>query len=434
MKTADDLAKSIIDGLLPDAETFLCDLISLSSISGSEDRVVDYCARAFANLADDVELVPLDDSIRDEKDYASPIPNIRYKGRHNLRLRLRGCGPGKSLILNAHLDTVPLSKGQENSYDPQSVDGIVYGRGACDDKGQVAVIYVLLSAIKATSTKLDGDLIVHLVVEEENGGNGSLSMVRASSPADGAIVMEPTNLKVVTACRGTLWFRITCHGTAAHSGSAAKTQSALDMAVRVMEVLRSYHTELLAVSRGTPPYDGFENPMPLTLGRLSAGDWPAMVPDRAVLEGVIGFLPNKTKEDIKREMIESLQAGCGDDIMRHVDIEFTLAHDSAVTPVDHPLVVSMLSACERAGVTPESAVLTCGTDSWFYASHLGMPVVVFGCGELALAHSKNEQVRVNDIGLAAHVLFEFVRNWCGEASEIKGGENACSEILRSKRC
>jgi acetylornithine deacetylase len=311
------------------------------------------------------------------------------------------------------MDTVPPSKGQDHPFTPRVVDGAVYGRGACDDKGQIAVIYLLLSIIKSAGIKPGGDIEVHLVVEEENGGNGTLAMAREGVTADGALVMEASNLNVVVACRGVLWFRITCRGDAMHSGMSAVGPNALENVIRIMGVLKDYHRALLDESRGTAPFEDFDNPMPLTFGRLSAGDWPAMVPDRAVVEGVIGFLPNKSHNQLRQEIHDILARECGEEVMKRTDLEVTFAHDPSLVSADHPLVRDLLSACQSVGASSQVTVLTASTDASFYSNWLSIPTVVFGPGHLRFAHSKDEQISMPDVSLAARALLRFVENWCG---------------------
>ena len=89
---------------------------------------------------------------------------------------------GGSLIVNTHLDVVPASSGQDRPFDGRVEDGVVFGRGACDCKGQAAMFYLALAAIKEMGIELKGDLIGHLVIEEECGGNGTLAFVRGEDP------------------------------------------------------------------------------------------------------------------------------------------------------------------------------------------------------------------------------------------------------------
>jgi acetylornithine deacetylase/succinyl-diaminopimelate desuccinylase-like protein len=407
-----------IERRLPDAQRFLADLIATPSLSGHEQDAMLRAERAFTDICN-VERIPMSNALRDDRDYSDPVPGIEYDGRWNLRAVLGnghasgGGGGGKRLLLNAHLDTVPPSQNHVDPYVPTVRDGVMFGRGACDDKGQVATAFLAMAALHDLGLPRDGQVVAHLVVEEENGGNGSLAMVRTHETADACIVLEPSDLKLLSSIRGAVWFRINLAGKAGHSGQAGVTRSALKMAVRVMEILDAYHDRLLASSRGLPMFDKFANPMPLTFGKLHAGNWPAAAPSEALLEGVLGLLPNKTAGEVMEEMTAAIRAQGGPDIANNITIHFTYRHDSSVCPVDHPLVRGLADAIGAA--THRDAVIdamTASCDAWFYNNQLSIPTVVFGGGSLSVAHSAHECMPLDQMAQAASALAGFAVQWC----------------------
>jgi acetylornithine deacetylase len=396
----------------------LCELIRYDSTPGREKNAIEFVAQAFGSVLDEVELAPIPSDIVADPDYSSPIPDLEYRNRYNMRGLLKGQGGGRSLIVNTHADVVPPSEGQESPFTPVVDGGHVYGRGACDAKGQIATLWHALRCLQENNIKLKGDLIVHIVVEEENGGNGTLALVRTGETADAALVMEPTNLRIVTASRGAVWFRITCHGHSGHVGGGSGSASALKAAVAVMEDLECYHERLLRESGDIPLFDEFDDPMPLTFGRLHSGDWPATVPGRAVLEGVLGFLPNKSKEDVIADMRqllepESREALSGPDC----SLDFTYRHDSHVTPPDAPIVRAMQRAVRSHGGDTSPAALPCSSDTWLYSNQLGIPAILYGPGKLGDAHSNHEVISLAEIEHAAAVLTGFFSEWCTGTSE-----------------
>lgn len=406
-----DSIRSTVEKLLPDARRFLCDLIAIPSLPGQEDEAMLFCEREFRGLGA-VERVPLSDALKQDPDYSDPVPGIAYDGRFNLRVIRSGCGGGRKLIMNAHTDVVPPSEGMINPFLPRVDNGTIFGRGACDDKGQVALLYLVLRALDALGVKQRGDLVGHLVVEEEVGGNGSLAMVRTGEGADGCIVLEASGGRLFTAIRGAVWFRLTLNGRAGHSGEAEQTRSALLMARDAIAILESYHARLLASSRGFALFDAFPNPMPITFGRLQAGNWPAAAPSRAVIEGVLGLLPNKTKEQICREMRETLAGGGDGSLAGNFELSFMYRHDASVVDPGHPLPRALLGSAARAGAPVEIGAMTASCDAWFYNNQLAIPTVVFGAGSLRTAHSKDEQLSLRDLSEAAGVLTAFVQDYC----------------------
>jgi acetylornithine deacetylase len=405
--------KHIADAVLSlrgETEKFLCELMRFASTPGNEQDAMEYVAARFAELGS-VERIPLSNSLRDDEDYADPIPGIDYEGRFNVRAHVAGANNGPALLFNTHIDVVPPSQGQERPFEPRVEDGVVRGRGACDAKGQAAALFTALLAMKRLGMKPRGDVIAHLVVEEEVGGNGTLAMIRRGEQAGACIVMEPTDLRILSSVRGAVWFRVVCTGKPGHSGRAGDTVSALKMAIQVIGILENYHAALLAASRGIPLFDSFPNPMPITFGKLQAGDWPATAPARAVVEGVLGLLPNKTRYQVMEEMRQAI-VGAGDSWLKdHFQLEFMYRHDAHVLATDHPLVTGLQACCREAGVAGEVTAMTASCDSWFYNNQLRIPTVVFGPGSLGFAHSNEEQIRLDDIATAATVLVRFMEKW-----------------------
>jgi len=412
--TPDDI-RSAVAARLGEAQQFLAELIATPSLPGEEAAAIDLAAEAFSRVAE-VRRVGMTNALREDADYCDVIEGIEYDGRDNLRIVSPGTGGGSNLLLNAHIDTVPPSQGQESPFEPRWIDGALYGRGSCDANGQVATAFLMMAALKDLAVTLPGDVIAHVVVEEENGGNGSLAMVRRGESAGACVVLEPTEKRILSSIRGAIWFRITLEGKPGHSGKAGATRSALKMATRVIEILEGYHARLLAASRGDPMFDKYPNPTPLTLGKLHAGNWPATAPGEAVLEGVLGLLPNKTAARVMSEMNAAIRDEGGDQIAEHYSIHFTYRHDSSVCATDHPLVNHLASAVSDLGGEPVIDAMTASCDAWLYNNQLGIPTVVFGGGSLSVAHSNNEHMPVAELGEAAEILALLATRWCGSES------------------
>jgi len=384
---------------------FLAGLVRIPSLSGQETQAMDYLAEAFGRFDVEIERIPLSDELKSDPDYSSPIPDIAYDGRCNLRILRKGRDRGRALAFNAHVDVVPPSEGMDDPFSGRIEDGILYGRGACDTKGPLSTIYCLLARLEEERIDPACDLIFHLVVEEENGGNGSLAMARRGEKADGCIVLEPTEGKILSSVRGAVWFRIEFIGVAGHSGQAGRTRSALLMAHEAITCLTEYHRNLLAESKGIDLFDAYENPMPITFGRLSAGNWPAAAPNQATLEGVLGLLPNKTKEQICREMEAALlESGLSPD---DFELTFTYRHDCSVADPEGELAQGLLESCKAVGIDSKIDAMTASCDAWLYNNILEIPTVVFGPGSLSVAHSKDEHIRLSEIGEAAEAFLKL---------------------------
>ncbi len=318
---------------------FLTGLMRIPSLRGKEGPAARFAAEQLAPFVDSCELVPIPESIMQDPDYAFPLPGMTYVDTPNVECVIHGRGEALPVVFNAHLDVVPPSENQPEPFEPRLQNDVIFGRGACDDKGPMSVLFALAVMLRERNTRPKGDLIFHLVVEEENGGNGTLAMIRRGVRAGAAIVLEPTGMAVIPAVRGAVWFTLELTGRATHSGNVAGRISALDKAFEAIQILHRYHDRLLAESRHLPLFDVYPDPMPLTIGQCEAGAWPASVPARAVLKGLLGFLPNKNRHQVQQEIHQALLDE-GDEWLRsHFDIKFNmLNNDGNMIPVDHPLV------------------------------------------------------------------------------------------------
>jgi len=348
----------VIQRLLPETERFLSNLVRIPSISGEEDEAMEFLFNEFQQLDLDVEKIALSNKILEDPDYSDPVKGLNYDGRFNLRL----CRPGKRndrrILLNTHVDVVPPSEEMDDPWSGRIENGILFGRGACDAKGQVATIHLLLAALEALQPNLRGGVLADLVVEEENGGNGTLAMIRSGVEADACVVLEPSDGKLYTSIRGAVWFRLVLSGESGHSGQAGQTRSALLMARDAIGILEEYHDSLLQSSRGHELFDPYPNPMPITFGRLHAGNWPASTPSRAVIEGVLGLLPNKTKEEVCREMQQTLVEKGGEYLAENCELTFMYRHDSSVLDPNHELPQALLSSAGDVGVDVQVSGMT----------------------------------------------------------------------------
>ena len=386
---------------------FLSQLIAIPSTRGHEGMAAKLTHEAFLSKLDSVEIVPINDSIIQDPDYNFPLPDFSHKGTPCVECILRGNTPGKAIIFNAHLDVVPPSEGQVDPFHARTDEGIVYGRGACDDKGPLASLYAMVQLFKERHVRPANDLILHFVPEEENGGNGTLAMVRRGVRADAAIVLEPTEMDIVPAVRGAVWFTLEVYGRAAHSGNVATRVSAIEKAFQAIEIFKSYHDRLLSRSRGIPLFDIYPDPMPLTIGQFISGVWPASVPNKAVVKGLIGFLPNVNRQQVKQELRNALLVESDEWLRNNFKLDFNmLSNDGNMISVDHRVVSTLSNSIQNNGGHPKIRALTAACDAWRYSA-LGIPTVVFGPGSLLHAHAKDEHIRIDDIFTAAEILFDF---------------------------
>ena len=163
-----------------------------------------------------------------EVSVVEPVP-----GRPSVVGVLRGSGGGRSLMLNAHMDTVGAG-GMADAFSPAVRAGRVYGRGAFDMKASLAAI--LLAARSCGRLGLKGDVIVTAVADEEVASLGT-SAVLAQTGADFGIVTEPTELRLCLAHKGFVWLEVETAGVAAHGSRADLGRDAIAHMGRILSGL-----------------------------------------------------------------------------------------------------------------------------------------------------------------------------------------------------
>jgi len=359
-------------------------------------------------LGDSAGLIPLPDSLADDPDFTFKLPDSSLAGLANVRFLLAGTGGGQSLALNTHMDVVPPSPGQADAFKARVENGSIFGRGACDAKGQIAILWLVFKTLRDLGLRPAGDITADIVVEEESGGNGTLLVVRRGLIADGAVILEPTDLHVAHLVRGAVWFDVRTHGKAGHSGSPGTTVSALKEAVRAMSRIEAVREELLASSRkAVPEIAGHPDPMPCTFGILNSGVWPAAAPSEAVLKGVFGFLPPYHRQEIQARLRRAIDSPAA-------EVRFDMLNsDPSFVPEDHALVRRLLEAAGECGFPSQPEFMNASCDSWRYTEQLRIPAVVFGGGTIATAHAVDERIGLADLRNAAETLILFIDKWSG---------------------
>lgn len=347
-------------------------------------------------------------------------PRTDFEGSPNVVGVWRGSGGGRSMILNGHVDMVPVGDEAQWTRDPwggEVENGRLYGRGSTDMKGGNVSLLLAVAALKSLGVVLRGDVILQSVVEEESGGAGTLAAARRGYRADAALVPEPTGMRIFPKQQGSLWFRLTVTGRAAHGGTRYEGVSAIEKTQTVLASLSQLETDRNA-RINDPLFAGMPIPVPINVGSIRGGDWPSTVPDRVVLEGRLGVMPGETMEAAQTEMAHTL----------------ALLADADPWFAEHPVVpewfgarwlpgdidpdseiVRLLAARYRdiVGAAPVIAASPWGTDAGLLGAAAQTPSVVFGPGTTAVAHYADEYVEIDRVLQVAAIVALTLADWCG---------------------
>lgn len=286
-----------------------------------------------------------------------------------------------------HLDVYPPYD-HPDPFEPRLEGEHVVGRGAVDTKGQIAA---LLGALSQTEEPVQ----VALVVDEEELGRGSEAL-EVPVGVEGAVVLEPTNLQIAVAEAGSVGLEVLVRGRPAHGSLPWAGDSAIERAFHLYE-------RLLSAPFMSHRHPLFPKGAWVNLGRIEGGYDTMVVPPHCRMELDLGFAPGLSAQAVLAQTEEALAEA--------ERIFVTDAWEPWETSVQAKVVRALSAAYERIG--GRNASFT-GMPSWTDAANIvrkGIPTVVFGAGDLALAHTWHESVRLKDLETLAQVLADLVRRW-----------------------
>jgi acetylornithine deacetylase len=393
----------------------LAAIVAIPSVTGSEEAVaVDLAGRLRAAGLAVEELSPDPATIR-----ADPAWPGEETTRSSLPVVIGRLGPtgGRRIVLSGHVDVVPPGDPATWSTNPwggEVREGRLYGRGACDMKGGVAAILGAVRAIVASglAERLSGQLVVALVPGEEDGGQGTLAAIRAGATGDLAIIPEPSNLDIVVAHAGAITFRLSVPGRAAHASQRREGVSALD---NLYTILRSLEADEAArnAAETDPLMTALGLPYPTIVGIVSGGEWASTVLDRVVADGRYGVRLGQTPADAAADLRRAVDAAnAGDPFLRDHPATVEIVggqFGSGRVPSDHPLPVGLAAVAEAvSGRRPALLGEPYGADMRLFIHEGGTPCVIFGPGDVKVAHSADEFVPLDEVEACARVLAAWV--------------------------
>jgi acetylornithine deacetylase/succinyl-diaminopimelate desuccinylase-like protein len=369
-------------------EQLLRDVIALPSVNpaqaepgsprAGERRVAEFLAATAARAGLDVEL-------RDV-----------FPGRPNLLARLSPAGKTRRRILLApHLDTVNANASQ---FTPRRQGERLHGRGACDTKGSVAAMFDALREIALRGPRpVETELVFAGLADEENNQSGSRALVASGFKADLAVVGEPTQLRVVTAHKGSLWLGLETRGKCAHGSRPELGLNAVHLMARIVDWLETAYAARLL--RRRHPLLGCAT---VNVGAIQGGTQANIVPDHCAILVDRRTLPGETEASVLSELRR---------LLRHEHLAAVKMENRSApclpleTDPALPLVAQLIRTVSRR--RPAGAQFFCDAS---VLAHGGIPSVVFGPGDIAQAHTADEWIALASLEAARAGLARFLRS------------------------
>jgi acetylornithine deacetylase len=381
----------------------LVDLIGVPSVSGSDAEcdVQHRLAKQVRELDLDVDLWQLDLD-RLTADPAFPGWEAERSEAWGL---VATSGPGEpELVLQGHVDVVPsgdLAAWRTDPFTATVEDGHVHGRGTCDMKAGVVANLAAVRAIRASGIELSKPYALQLVVGEEDGGLGAFATLDRGHRGKACIITEPTSGTITTANAGALTFELRVPGIATHASTRYAGVSALEKFLPLQAALVA-----LEERRNRDPHALMaEYPIayPLSIGKVSCGDWASSVPDLLVAEGRLGVALGEDPDAARAQLEEAVADAANADpwLRDHPPVvAWTGGQFASGAYAETGRALYDLVATAHADVTesarPRERGAPYGSDLRLYAA-AGVPTLHYGPGDVRLAHGPEESVPVREL-------------------------------------
>jgi acetylornithine deacetylase len=322
--------------------------------------------------------------------------------RPSVVARVRGKGGGRSLLLNAHMDTVGVA-GMATPFVPRQSDGRMFGRGACDMKGSLAACMLVLSDLRAAPPK--GDVLLAAVADEEHASLG-MQCVLPHVHTDAAIVTEPTSLQVCIAHKGFSWHEVTATGRAAHGSRPDLGIDAIAHMGRVLHRLEALQKELNR--RTAHPLLGHGS---LHASLIAGGQELSSYPESCTLQLERRTLPGEALVAVEQEIDAILKDLAAEDEQFQAQHRTTLVRPPFSVEMDAPIVEAL---CGQATLVLGQCPATIAQGFWTDAAFLaeaGIPTVVFGPRGAGL-HATEEWVELPSVDRLREILVRTSHAFC----------------------
>jgi acetylornithine deacetylase len=408
-----------VAGLRGQAVEMLCELVRQPSLLGDEAAAQLRMHREFQRLGLQVDEFEIDeDKIRDHPGYSPSI--VPYAGRRNVVGVHRPKGPlrGKSLILNGHIDVVPV--GAERLWTRPPFEAVVqgdkvYGRGAGDMKAGVVAYTIAFEALQRLGLEPAAPVYLQSVIEEECTGNGALACLAQGYRGDAALIPEPIP-GIMTAQMGVMWVGLEVLGTPVHAAVAQTGVAAIEFAWYLCAKLKELEAQWNEPANRHPHYAHHDHPINFNIGKLNGGEWASSVATQCRADVRIGFYPGM-KPAQARALVEAVLRAAYEAHPKKASVRYEVIYagfqaEGMLVDMNQPMV-DTLKACHHDVVGGSMPLIasTATTDARFFQLYGGIPATCYG-PEAGNTHGIDEWVSIDSMMEVSTVLALFMARWC----------------------
>ena len=315
-------------------------------------------------------------------------------GRDNLIVRLKPLGQATHrIILAPHMDTV--GGDLDKIFRPTKKGDRLHGRGACDTKGSVAVMFHAMEHLAKRHRPANTEIVFIGFVDEECNQTGSRAFSKLKLKANLALVGEPTRCKVVAAHKGDLWLRLSTRGKAAHGARPELGRNAVHTMAKCIDTIETEYAQNLGKRRH--PVLGHPT---INTGIVRGGSQPNIVPEVCEADLDRRTLPGESFTTIRREIGEVLKK-------RGLKARLTNVKGYTCPAMETDPTLPMVQQLMRT--VRQTKPL--GVDYYCDAANIattGVPAIVWGPGDIAQAHTADEWISIRQLERGMDVLTRFL--------------------------
>jgi acetylornithine deacetylase len=403
-----------------DLTSLLATLVRFPSLLGEEASAQDYLEGLFQGMG----LKTLRFAVHDEELAHLPgfSPSVGRWPRHDnvVGTHRPRDAKGRSLILNGHIDVVPIGAAElwtTPPFEPAIRDGRMYGRGAGDMKAGIAAYLTAFRALRALGLQPAAPLFLQSVVEEECTGNGALACLHRGFRADAAVIPEPFGHTILDAQVGVMWLTVEVIGRPAHVLDPTRGINAIEAAIALFDGLKGLVSDWNEPRNRHPAFARVDQPIKLNLGRIHGGEWASSVPTRCTMELRIGFYPGVRAAAV-REAVEACLQRMAAGNARLAGVQYRVSYagfqaEGFVAQRGAPILQALAAAHERVmGAAPQWYASTATTDARTFALYGSIPATCYG-PEATSIHGIDESVSLSSTLATTQVLALLIAGWCG---------------------
>jgi len=387
-----DKIKKEIEKLKSKYINFLSELVRIPSVYGSELKAQNYVKKQMLKLGLEVK----EYYSRDDKESLN-IAGI-LKGKNSSKY--------KSLILNAHCDIAPVIYNKKKEFSGRNENGLLFGRGAQDDKAGIAIILMIVEIIKNLNIELKGDLIIETVIEDETTGNGSKTLCDNGILADGVIICDGTwHNRIIYGHLGQVWLTIEINGIEAPACVEYRVKNPIYTGMAIIKKIKQY---ILKLQKTYPKFENLDNSYFVNIGSFISEGWHGATPKKVVIKLQIGFGPDKTCEEI----IDDIKNICKKIDEAVIVKEYLLKTSSYKTNKNNYLINKLKKTIlKNTGCNPEIVAVSGHCDMRHFKTE---NICLYGPGGGKNAHCSGEYYMLEHFPIVGECILDFIMEWCNE--------------------